>query len=56
VQLQNPCKLGGQIENIARKRTVDNIISGAEPGLDSLLSYCKDESLVKTEARVGFAV
>jgi SpoVK/Ycf46/Vps4 family AAA+-type ATPase len=47
---------GGQIENIARKRTVDNIISGSEPGLDSLLSYCKDESLVKTDPRVGFTV
>jgi len=34
---------GGQIENIARKRTVDTIISGGEPTLDKLMLFCQDE-------------
>jgi hypothetical protein len=46
---------GGQIENVARKRTVECIISGAEPSLDTLLSWCHDESLAKEDSiRIGF--
>jgi SpoVK/Ycf46/Vps4 family AAA+-type ATPase len=47
---------GGQIENIARKRTVDCIISGKEPELDTLLALSQDEVLAKEdgEKRIGF--
>jgi SpoVK/Ycf46/Vps4 family AAA+-type ATPase len=47
---------GGQIENIARKRTVDTIISGNESSLDDLLTYCQNELMAKqtTRNKVGF--
>ncbi|MDR1983220.1 MAG: ATP-binding protein [Prevotellaceae bacterium] len=45
---------GGQIENIARKRTVDSIITGMEPDIDALVSYCQNELIDKTRKRVGF--
>jgi hypothetical protein len=46
---------GGQIENITRKRIVDSVISGTDPSLDRLLSFCQDE-LVSTDSAkpVGF--
>ncbi|MFP3040565.1 AAA family ATPase [Treponema primitia] len=45
---------GGQIENIARKRTVENIISGQEPSIDRLVSFCQEEVLEKQTGRIGF--
>lgn len=36
---------GGQIENIARKRTVDMILQGAEPSFEQLDEYCRSEML-----------
>ncbi|KAA6301959.1 MAG: ATP-dependent zinc metalloprotease FtsH [Candidatus Ordinivivax streblomastigis] len=45
---------GGQIENISRKRTVDSIISGTEPTIETLVSYCQNELIDKTRKRVGF--
>ena len=45
---------GGQIENIARKCTVDRIISGKEPSLEDLIAFCKEELLAKPEKPVGF--
>ena len=32
---------GGQIENIARKRTVETIINGSEPSLEAMRNFCK---------------
>jgi SpoVK/Ycf46/Vps4 family AAA+-type ATPase len=47
---------GGQIENIARKRTVETIIAGSEPSLNTLLAWCKDEMLDGKESKkIGFA-
>jgi AAA+ superfamily predicted ATPase len=47
---------GGQIENIARKRTVDSILSCTEPSLETMHNYCRDELLHKNEKRqIGFA-
>jgi SpoVK/Ycf46/Vps4 family AAA+-type ATPase len=34
---------GGQIENIARKIEVDEILNGNSPSMDTLAQYCKDE-------------
>jgi hypothetical protein len=47
---------GGQIENITRKRTVDCILSGTEPSLETMHEYCRNELLNKTEKRkIGFS-
>lgn len=48
------CFSGGQIENIARKRTIETVLSGKEPSLDTLIMYCKDEFLEKETAKIGF--
>ena len=48
---------GGQIENIARKRTVDMILQGAEPSFEQLDEYCRSELLGQSERSrrpVGF--
>ena len=46
---------GGQIENIARKRIVDYILSGQQPTLCELDAFCKSEQLAnKTRRVVGF--
>ena len=48
---------GGQIENIARKRTVELIISGNEPSQEQIREYCRNE-LISTKdekrTRIGF--
>lgn len=36
---------GGQIENIARKRTVELILSGNEPSEEMMREYCREETL-----------
>ena len=45
---------GGQIENIARKCTVDSIISGSEPNFDTLVFHCKNELLTNGRKAIGF--
>ena len=41
---------GGQIENIARKRTIDYILSGRYASLDEIETYCRSEAFdCKTE-------
>ena len=40
---------GGQIENIARKRTVDSIIHGGKINLETIREYCDDEKLNNNE-------
>ena len=47
---------GGNIENIARKSMVDYVLSGEEPTLASLQSYCEEEMLSKNRqtAKIGF--
>jgi hypothetical protein len=47
---------GGQIENIARKRTVDTVISGSEPTLEMLISFFQDElkGRPKERGKIGF--
>ena len=47
---------GGQIENIARKRTVDYILSGKYASLDEIESYCQAELLnnKKEHRPIGF--
>jgi len=46
---------GGQIENIARKRTVDYILSGKFASLDEIENYCRAELLGGKERKsIGF--
>lgn len=47
---------GGQIENIARKRNIDAILTGAEPDFAAICQYCKEETLSHTPAHrpIGF--
>lgn len=47
---------GGQIENIVRKKTIQSIISGAEPAIEELLRYCCEEEMGSRQERkrIGF--
>lgn len=47
---------GGQIENIARKQTVEYILSGEEPSVATIRKFCDAESLSSTPLRraIGF--
>jgi hypothetical protein len=48
---------GGQIENIARRRTVAAILYGSSPSLDKLIEYCKEELTENTKTKqIGFEV
>lgn len=48
---------GGQIENITRKRIIQGIIDGAQPGFSDILAYCSEENIKgcrKEGRRIGF--
>ena len=48
---------GGQIENIARQRTIDFILSGKQSSLKDIEGYCKAEIMVKNKNKrpvIGF--
>lgn len=46
---------GGEIDNIARKATMDEIVGGIAPSYESLLTLCKEEKIGKNKSsRVGF--
>jgi len=45
---------GGQIENIARKRTITGILNGRDPNLAELASFCEEESILKNDTKIGF--
>jgi SpoVK/Ycf46/Vps4 family AAA+-type ATPase len=45
---------GGEIENIARKRTVEFILTGVEPTAEQLHEFCKAELLNKKHGKIGF--
>jgi SpoVK/Ycf46/Vps4 family AAA+-type ATPase len=45
---------GGQIENIARKCTVDSIILGEDPTIETLMFHCQNEMLTKNRQPIGF--
>jgi SpoVK/Ycf46/Vps4 family AAA+-type ATPase len=48
---------GGQIENIARKRTVETVISGVTPDMGTLIQFCEEELLSKEGGiKIGFGV
>jgi SpoVK/Ycf46/Vps4 family AAA+-type ATPase len=45
---------GGQIENIARRRTIAKLLYGENPALETMLQYCKEEHQEGQEASIGF--
>jgi SpoVK/Ycf46/Vps4 family AAA+-type ATPase len=49
---------GGQIENIVRKYTVDCILNGTTPTIETVHSYCQSEFLYKSneQKRIGYVL
>ena len=46
---------GGQIENIARRYTIDNILHGtSKDRLSTIIAYCESEKIEKKGNRIGF--
>lgn len=49
---------GGQIENIARKRAIESIITGKEPSITEMEQFCESESIndstTVSRKRIGF--
>ena len=45
---------GGEIENIARKHTVEYILTGVSPTVEKLHELCKAEQLNKRHSSIGF--
>lgn len=45
---------GGQIENIARKCTIETILKGTVPDLNTLQIFCKEETIEKQAIKIGF--
>ena len=47
---------GGQIENISRKQTVEEILTGCSTDIDRLVEFCNEERLDNTIIRqkIGF--
>ncbi|MBQ4376116.1 MAG: ATP-binding protein, partial [Bacteroidales bacterium] len=47
---------GGQIENISRKCTVDEVLLGKTPDLEQIKTYCNEERIVSHKGNsIGFA-
>lgn len=52
---QNYDLSGGQIDNIVRKITMDEVLTGKKPDFDELTALCKNERLSNaTERKIGF--
>ena len=45
---------GGQIDNIVRKVTMDEVISGNRPRLEEIHTLCQGEKLAREGRRIGF--
>jgi len=45
---------GGQMENITRKATVEQILTGQKPNLEMLVSFCEEENINENRPRIGF--
>ena len=46
---------GGQIDNIVRKVTMDEVLTGRRPSFDELQAMCKNERLNNADRKIGFA-
>ena len=45
---------GGQMENITRKATVEHILTGKIPDLETLIGFCEEENIAANRPRIGF--
>ncbi len=45
---------GGEIDNIVRKATMDEVISGNSPSMDRLITLCSEEKIGKNVKKIGF--
>ncbi|MBQ1661187.1 MAG: hypothetical protein II054_01675, partial [Treponema sp.] len=45
---------GGQIDNIVRKITMDEVLTGKRPNHHELSELCKNERLGSVERKIGF--
>jgi hypothetical protein len=46
---------GGNIENVARKSSVEYVLTGQQPTVDTLSTFCEEETYAKAERkRIGF--
>ena len=43
-----------QMENITRKATVEHILTGQMPSLETLIVFCEEENIVENRPRIGF--
>lgn len=51
---QNFILTGGQIDNVVRKYTLENILKDVSPSLEALKELCKAEYFGKKELKIGF--
>ena len=53
-----PSLSGGNIENVARRCTVDYVLTGVRPGLDALTSLCRSEQISQngSGSRIGYGL
>lgn len=54
VLAQNFVLTGGQIDNVVRKYTLENILNDTTPNLEALKELCKAEYFGKKEFKIGF--
>ncbi len=45
---------GGEIDNIARKVILDNVISGNAPNIERIITICGEEKIASRKRRIGF--
>lgn len=45
---------GGQIDNIARKKEISEIINGEKVNFEKIIEFCEEEILVGKRVRIGF--
>ena len=52
-----PSFSGGNIENVARRSTVDYVLTGVRPGLDALTSLCRSEQISQSGSagKIGYS-
>ena len=53
-----PSLSGGNIENVARRSTVDYVLTGVRPGLDALTSLCRSEQISQSGSgsKIGYGL
>lgn len=47
---------GGQIENISRKITVEYVLNGQRPSVDTIKQFCREEEFGNKAKRIGFNI